>query len=286
MSPDHVLLLGGTGFIGSALAARLVREKRSVEVLGHGDVARLEETLPGCGTVVHLACATTPGSSAGRPELEQGNIALTERLLALLERQPHTHLIFFSSGGTLYGNPARIPVTEDAPAAPLSHHGASKASQEAACQAARDQGRAITILRPSNAYGPGQGLKSGFGLVRTMLEHARAGTPLEIWGDGENVRDYIYIDDVVEACVRLIELPQDSGTYNVGTGIGFSVNEVRLLVEAASGRQLKAIYRPARGIDVRGVVLDISRLRAQHDWQPEIGLAEGLARTWKWLNPA
>jgi UDP-glucose 4-epimerase len=285
VSRDRVLLLGGTGFIGTALATRLALEKKSVEVLGHRDVERLEEVLAGCGTVVHLACATTPGSSADRPELEQGNVALTERLLALLARQPRTHLIFFSSGGTIYGNPARLPVTEDSPAAPLSNHGISKAAQEASCEAARAQGRAITILRPSNAYGPGQGLKSGFGLVRTMLEHARAGTALEIWGDGENVRDFIHIDDVVEACTRLIEMPEDSDTYNLGTGIGFSINEVKRLVETASGRQLQALYRPARGIDVRGVVLDISRLRDRLEWQPGVGLAEGLARTWQWLDP-
>ena len=285
MSNDRVLLLGGTGFIGTALAARLAHERKKVEVLGHRDVARLEEVLPGCSTVVHLACATTPGSSAGRPELEQGNVALTEQVLALLSRQPQTHLIFFSSGGTVYGNPAQLPVTEDSPAAPLSHHGIGKLSQEASCEAARAQGHAITIIRPSNAYGPGQGLKSGFGLVRTMLEHARAGTTLEIWGDGENVRDFIFIDDVVEACARLVDLPQDSATYNLGTGIGFSINQVMQLVEAASGRQLRAIYRPARGIDVRGVVLDISRLCARLGWQPQVGLAEGLARTWQWLSP-
>jgi len=285
VSNDRVLLLGGTGFIGTALAARLAQEKRRVEVLGHNDVERLEQSLRGCNTVVHLACATTPGSSAGRPELEQVNMALTERVLALTARQPRTHLIFFSSGGTVYGNPARLPVTEDSPAAPLSDHGAGKVAQEAACDSARAQGHAITILRPSNAYGPGQGLKSGFGLVRTMLEHARAGTALEIWGDGGNVRDFIFIDDVVEACVRLVDLPRDSGTYNLGSGIGFSINQVKQLVEAASGRQLRTVYRPARGIDVRGVVLDISRLQARLGWQPQVGLAEGLARTWQWLNP-
>jgi UDP-glucose 4-epimerase len=274
--------LGGAGFIGSALAMRLEREDFCVHIVGRASSEQLEDVLPRCGTVVHLACATTPGSSAGRPDLEQANIALTARLLALL--QPQTHLIFFSSGGTVYGNPAQLPVTEESPLAPLSQHGAAKASQEAACSAARTQGHAITILRPSNAYGPGQGLKSGFGLVRTMLEHARAGTALEIWGDGENVRDFIFIDDVVEACTRFIGLPGDSGTYNLGTGTGFSINHVKRLAEAASGKALDAIYRPARGIDVRSVVLDTSRLQAALGWRPSIMLDEGLARTWDWLD--
>jgi len=284
---DSVLLLGGTGFIGTALARRLSQEKRSAHVFGRlDDVNRLEHVLPQCGTVVHLASATTPGSSASQPDLELGNLALTLRLLTLLKQHPQIHLIFFSSGGTIYGNPDRLPVTEDSPTAPLSNHGAGKASQEAFFRAARAQGHAVTILRPSNAYGPGQELRSGFGLVRTMLEHALAGTPLEIWGDGENVRDFIYIDDIVEACTRFIKLPEDSGTYNLGTGIGFSINQVRRIVESISGKEVPTTYRPARAVDVHSIVLDISRIKARLGWQPGVGLAGGMARTWEWLQPA
>jgi UDP-glucose 4-epimerase len=283
VSGDSVLLLGGTGFIGSALANRLKQEKITGHIFGSNDVERLEHVLPQCGTVVHLASATTPGSSASQPDLELGNLDLTLRLLSLLKQQPQTHLIFFSSGGTIYGNPDRLPVTEDCPIAPLSNHGAGKASQEVFCQAARARGHAVTILRPSNAYGPGQGLKSGFGLVRTMLEHALVGTPLEVWGDGENVRDFIYIDDIVETCTRFIKLPEDSGTYNLGTGIGFSINEVRRIVETTTGSQLRTIYRPVRGVDVRSVVLDNWRLNARLGLRAGIGLAQGLACTWKAL---
>ncbi len=284
MSRDSVLLLGGTGFIGSALAKRLTHEKITAHVIGRQHADQLEHVLPQCGTVIHLACATTPGSSASQPHLELENLALTSRLLGLLHPQPPTHLIFLSSGGTIYGNPDRLPVTEDCPIAPLSNHGAAKASQEISCRAAQAQGHAVTILRPSNAYGPGQSLKSGFGLVRTMLEHARLGTPLEIWGDGENVRDFIHIDDIVEACTRFIELPEDSGTYNLGTGIGFSINQVKRLVESTSGKEVRATYRPARGVDVRSVVLDNSRLNERLGWRPAIGMADGVAHTWEWLK--
>lgn len=282
MSRDGVLLLGGAGFIGSALARRLKQDGFPVHIVGRHERDWVS-VLPLCGTVIHLASATTPGSSATQPNLELDNLALTLRLLESLKRQPETHLIFFSSGGTVYGNPRRLPVTEDSPIAPLSNHGAGKASSEAFCEAFRAQGRAVTILRPSNAYGPGQELKSGFGLVRTMLEHARAGTVLEIWGDGENVRDFIHIDDVVEATTRLVKLPQDSGTYNLGSGIGFSINRVRRIVEAAIGAELPAVHRPPRGIDVRSLVLDTSRLIARLDWRPGVGLAEGVEGTWKWL---
>ncbi len=281
MNCEGILLLGGSGFIGNALANRLKGE--AVHILGRHGAERLEEVLPRCGTVVHLASATTPGSSARHPDLELGNLALTLRLLELMQSQPETHLIFFSSGGTVYGNPERLPVAENAAIAPLSNHGAGKAAQEAFCQAFRARGHAVTILRPSNAYGPGQTMRGGFGLVRTLLEHARAGTVMEIWGDGENMRDFIYIDDVVEACMRFIGLPQDSGTYNLGSGVGHSINQVRHIVERVTGIELKISHRPARGIDVRAVVLDISRLEARLSWKPEINLEEGIGLTWEWL---
>lgn len=284
MNHDSVLLLGGAGFIGSALALRLQHEKRPLHVVGRHNVDQLEQLVPQCSTVIHLASATTPGSSAGQASLEQGNLALTLRLLDLLRAQPHTHLIFFSSGGTVYGNPQSLPVSEDSPMAPLSNHGAGKAAQESFCKALRTQGHAVTVLRPSNAYGPGQTLKSGFGLVRTLFEHARLGTAMEIWGDGENVRDYIYIDDIVEATLRLIDQPQDGGTYNLGSCMGYSINQVKDVVEQVCCRTLLATYRPARGTDVCGVVLDNTRLSARLGWQPTVGLVDGVARTWEWLQ--
>lgn len=286
MSREGVLLLGGTGFIGSALTTRLKREGIATHILGHHDTARLEKLLPQCGTVIHLASATTPGSSASHPELELGNLALTLRLLELMWNQPETHLIFFSSGGTVYGNPERLPVAEDSPIAPLSNHGAGKAAQEVFCQSLRAHGHAVTILRPSNAYGPGQTMRGGFGLIRTLLEHARAGTAMEIWGDGENVRDFIYIDDVVEACMRFVALPQDSGTYNLGSGTGYSINQVRRVVEQVTGVELKVSHQPARGIDVRAVVLDISRIEKRLSWKPETSLEAGVLHAWNWLRQA
>ncbi len=283
MSRDGVLLLGGAGFIGSAMAKRLMQEKIPVHIIGRHDGDRLEHVLSQCGTVIHLASATTPGSSATQPNLELGNLALTLRLLDLLKNHPEIHLIFFSSGGTIYGNPDRLPVTEDCSIAPLSNHGAGKASQEAFCRATRTQGHAVTILRPANAYGPGQGLKRGFGLVRIMLEHVLAGTPLEIWGDGKNVRDFIYIDDVIGACIRLIRRPQDSGTYNLGSGTGYSVNQVQDMVEEIAGAELKVFRSPTRHSDVRCVVLDIGHIQSELDWTPKIVLDEGIRRTWRWL---
>lgn len=284
MKNKDVLLLGGTGFIGGALANRLHKEKVPALVVGRADVGRLQQILPNCSTVVHLASATTPGLSSERPALEQSNIDMTRHLVECLKAQPETHLIYFSSGGTVYGNSARLPVTEEDTLAPMSPYGAAKAAQESVCQELRDIGHAVTIFRPSNAYGPGQSLRNGFGLIRTMLEHAHMGTPLEIWGDGENVRDFVYIDDIVEATLRLIQSPQDSGTYNLGSGMGHSINQVKGLVEMACKARVETIHRPARGIDVRSVVLDISRLTMRLDWEPKMDLTQGVANTLEWLQ--
>jgi UDP-glucose 4-epimerase len=109
---------------------------------------------------------------------------------------------------------------------------------------------------------------------------------MEIWGDGENVRDFIYIGDVVEACTRFIGLPQDNGTYNLGCGIGYSINQVRHIVEEITGAELKISYRPARDVDVRAVVLDINRICRKLHWAPKVELQEGVSLTWEWLRKA
>ena len=301
MRGEGVLLLGGGGFIGRSLAARLAERGDAVHILARqplagfdtspvqihcgnlGDSEVLHRLLPYCRTVVHLASESTPGSSAGRPTLEAGNILPTLALLEALQAHEPVHLIFFSSGGTLYGNPASLPVSETAAIAPLSYHGAGKAAQEAFMQAFRAQGRAVTVLRPSNTYGPGQSLRAGFGLVRTLLEHAHQGTRPEIWGDGEAIRDFVYVEDVVEACLRFVDKPEDSGTYNVGSGEGYSINAVARMIGEISGLPLPLVYRPGRAGDVKQVVLDISRLRAI-GWEPRVSLAEGIRRTWEWLR--
>lgn len=280
MNRDGVLLLGGGGFIGSALARRLHRDQIPVQIVGRSNLDQLSAFLARCGAVVHLASSTTPGNSATQPELEMANLRLTQQLVKALENQPDTHLIFFSSGGTVYGNPTSLPVREDAALAPLSPHGAAKVAQENICLTLRARGHVVSILRPSNVYGPGQVLKGGFGLVRTLLQHAHLRTELQLWGDGENVRDYLYIDDLVDATLRMIECSDFAGTYNIGSGVGHSVNQVKALVEEVTGRSISVCYAPSRGVDVRAVVLDGQSLQQAIQWRPRTGLMEGIRHTW------
>lgn len=281
MTRGHVLLLGGTGFIGSALAVRLRSQGLVTHVVGRKDESMLERLLPYCGTVVHLASTTTPSVSSKQPALEQANLDLTYQLAMCLKTQKDTHLIFFSSGGTVYGNSLQPFVNEDFITAPISPYGVAKVAQENICRSLRDNGNPVTIIRPSNVYGPGQMVKPGFGLVRTLLDHARHGSTLEIWGDGENVRDYIYIEDVVEATLRLICMPHDSATYNLGSGLGYSVNHVKRIVEQVTGFRVKELRHPPREVDVRKVVLDSTKLYTLLGWVPSVGLVQGVGATWR-----
>lgn len=300
---DAVLLIGG-GFIGQALSRRLVAEGRRVQVLsrrlasadflGEGwhqgdlhDQELLRRLLPHCGTVVHLAAATTPGVSAQAASLETSNFAATLGLLDVLQSFPATRLIYFSSGGTIYGNPDSLPVTESAPLRPLSYYGAGKAAQEQFLDVLRRQGHPVTILRPANAYGPGQPLKSGFGLVRTVLEQVRSGQPLEIWGSGRQRRDFLYIDDLVDACWRVLTAPDSaavSGIFNVGSGQGVSVLDLLEVVRRVTGQAVQIRLHPPRGIDVEGIYLDSDKLRAATGWVAPTSLEEGVGHTWAWLK--
>lgn len=299
MNGQDVLLLGG-GFIGSALARQLSAAGKTVHVLARhpvgaefpqthwhpGDLREselLNQLLPACGTVVHLASETTPGASARHPLMEAGNLQPTLALLDVLQDYPDKHLIYFSSGGTVYGNPACLPVAEDAPLAPLSFHGAGKAAQEMFLQAFRAQGRRVTILRPANAYGPNQPFKADFGLVRTVLENIRSSLPIEVWGDGEAVRDFVYVDDVAAACALFVDRPDDNGTYNVGSGRACSINALIRLAGEIAGKQPQVIHRLARRSDVAKAVLDVSRLR-NAGWVPRTNLVNGLRLTWEWLQ--
>ena len=207
MREKNILLLGGGGFIGTALARRLCKEPCHVHVLSkhfpspkiepnlifyQGELDNkeiLERVLPECKTIIHLASSSTPGSSSRHPVLEADkNITPTLRFLDILQSHKDVHIIFISSGGTLYGNPKSTPVDEAHPTNPLSFHGAGKLALETFLRTFSTSSKpSTTIVRPSNVYGPGQALRFGFGVIRTMLEHVLRGTVMEIWGDGTSI---------------------------------------------------------------------------------------------------
>lgn len=304
MNRNNILLLGGDGFIGSALARQLSEGGYQVHVVSRhlqestdykncsrykgnlADTGLITELLPTCETIVRLASRTSPGVSARRPSLEaELNIRPTLQFLQLLSNYDNKHLIFISSGGTLYGNPKKIPASEDMALQPLSYHGAGKLAIETFLGTfAHLSGHRVTIVRPSNVYGPGQHFQSGFGVIRTILEHLRNDSEMEIWGDGTIIRDFLYIDDIARALETLIRAEHPRRIYNVGTGRGYSLMDVIGIIEAVSGRKLKTRHVSNRLVDVQAIVLDASCLKQDTGWTPTVSLEEGIQITWNWLN--
>ncbi len=305
MDRPHLLVAGGTGFIGSALSRAALARGLAVTVLARhapapgglpagaqfaqgalDDAAVLRRLLPQAGWLVHLACQSVPGTALGPADECDANVQPTLRLLEALREFPAVRVLFVSSGGTVYGPTGARPVGEDAALKPWSGHGAGKVAIEgflnAFCHQHRRDG---VILRPANVYGPGQPVRPGFGIVPALLHAAAGNHAVDLYGGGAAVRDFLYIDDFTDLCLRLLERPAPAGTaatYNAGSGEPCSIEQLCTLVERVTGRVLQRRALPARSVDVDYVVLDSTRVRAATGWQPRTPLAEGLARTWQW----
>jgi UDP-glucose 4-epimerase len=200
--------------------------------------------------------------------------------LATLARRPGTGVTFFSSGGTVYGNPTALPVDEDQPLQPLSSYGITKVTAEQYLSLYTElHGVPSHVLRCSNVYGAGQPANRSQGLVAAALEHARTGRRLPVFGDGSAVRDYIHIDDVTRVVMALLGRRDVPRVLNVGSGVGVSVTQVLKTVEQVTGRRVQVDRRAPRPGDVRQIVLDTTRVQALAPFEP-VPLPAGIARTW------
>ncbi len=297
-----VLIIGGGGFIGNAVCARLASEGWQVHALVRSPIARpltgvryhvgdmgdrgfVEPLLRACNIVIHAASGTTPGSSSRSPvaELNQ-NLGPALRFLEIARENAPERILFLSSAGTLYADAAG-PADEGAIPSARSYHGAGKIALEAFFRTfASDSGCGLVTLRPSNVYGPGQALRCGFGFVRTALEHALRGEPIEIWGDGSAVRDFLYLDDLVDALVAALTDDSVQGLFNVGNGKGYRLTEVVDIVGRVTGRPLDVVCRSGRRSDVHSARIEIGHITDVLGWRPRVDLDVGLARTWDWLR--
>jgi UDP-glucose 4-epimerase len=299
-------LILGAGFAGLALSRCLLATGHQVFLLSrsaqyfqhtslinlvgsYADTTLLRDAISRCDTIIHAASDTTPGVSAKTPVEEVfGNFQPTLELIQVLQDYPDKHVIYLSSGGAIYGNLPKIPADESQPCKPISYYGAGKLAVESFFKVVNHQyGSPITILRPSNFYGPGQETKEGFGLIFHLLHRAKKGQSIDIWGDGEITRDFLFIDDFVKACLKIIAARKNEHNikiYNIGSGEGHSINSVVRTVEEVSGIQLQKKYLSARPVDVKKIVLDCRLIKEEHGWQPTTTLTEGIAATWEWMN--
>jgi UDP-glucose 4-epimerase len=294
----RVVVLGGSGFIGSHVVDHLLAAGHDLRVVSrraehvrpplpgvshiHTDYRNrkaLAEVLAGCDAVLHAISSTEPGTGdldPGRDVFENliPTIALMEEMLAAGVRR----LVYLSSGGTVYGVPQVVPVPEEHPLRPINSYGIVKVAAEAYIQLfSRTRGLSSVILRPSNTYGE----RATQGLVHTLLRRAMDGQIVEIWGDGLLVRDFLQVQDLSRLCVMAVE-SQVTGVFNAGTGIGTSVRGLVALVEKVAGSKLGVQYGPGRSVDTPVSILKSEAARATFGWEPEISLQDGLARTWAW----
>ena len=299
----RALVIGGNGFIGASLVEALRARGASVAVLDPGrpradvdwrgveyhagslaDSAATAKALEGVQVVFHLASTTVPGTSNLDPQADvQGNLVATLGLLGAMRAAGVRRIVYFSSGGTVYGNPTVSPVPESHPLHPISSYGVVKVAIENYLHMYQQLGELEpVVLRPSNPFGPRQSTAGVQGAVAAFLGRALRGEPVRIWGDGEVVRDYLYIDDLAELAA-IAGLSGQTGVFNVGSGEGHSLNELCATIGRVTGRPLQVEYLPGRAFDVRKVVLDVTAARSRFGWTPAVALEDGIARTWRAL---
>jgi UDP-glucose 4-epimerase len=303
------VLLGGAGFMGSHLAERLLAAGHAVRVFdvhdrGFADGARRRDfewvrgnfldpgdvaaAIAGCQGVFHLVSTTLPQSSNQNPAGDVAdNVIGTLHLLEACRREGGRKIVFASSGGTVYGVPRAVPITEDHPTHPITSYGIGKLTIEKYLELYRVlHGVDYCVLRIANPFGERQRIASGQGAVTTFLHRAYRGEPIEIWGDGSVVRDYLYVGDVAEALMRALGHRGERRVINIGSGVGRDLNEILAAIETVIGRPVERRYVPARSFDVPANVLDIGLARAELGWQPATAFEEGLRRTLRWVAGA
>ena len=286
------LFLGGAGFIGSNIIKAILHcEHCDVQIYvlepSFANVSRLDgenvHVFRGelsdidfvqsiieanhIDTVVHLVATIIPGSTFEDYKREYQQVIFpTIELMDFCARKS-IKFVYFSSGGTVYGNRTEMtPFKETDAMAPISYYGWSKQMMEnSILYVHRTAGLKYLILRPSNPYGHGQNIHAKQGLIAVALGKIFAGEPITVWGDGSNVRDYIYIDDLAKAVIQLLNKDVCNTTLNIGSGVGTSINDIVDTLKKVVAEDVKVDYLPSRSVDVSHMILDNSRLKKYVD---------------------
>ena len=294
----RALVTGGAGFIGSNLVDALVARGDDVVVLDdlssgkrsnvnpatrfvEGSILTdaLEEAMRDAEICFHLAAQADVPTSVARPEFDaQVNVLGTVRVLAAAGDAP---VVFSSTGGAIYGE-CRRPAREDDPLLPLSPYGIAKlAGEEYLSGWNRMHGTRHTALRFANVYGPRQEAGLEGGVVAIFLNAMAAGVETWIYGDGQQTRDFVHVDDVVRALLAAVGR---GGAFNVGSGVETPILELHEQCSAVTGDVREPSFGPAREGDVLRSVLDVSLIERELGWRQQVPLDDGLRGTWDWVS--
>lgn len=291
------LVLGASGFLGRNLCRKLAAQGHHVLAYGK-DGAKLRKLFSGasnieiavgdfvhdnvapalldCADVVfHLISTTRPVNKDVLKEFET-NVVPTIRLLDACASR-NVRFVYFSSGGTIYGVPRYVPIDEDHRTDPISAYGIHKLSVEKCMEYyGRTYGLDYSILRISNPYGRFQAPFANQGVIAVFMAHAILDKSIDVWGDGTAVRDYIYVDDVMEACIRLLDYQGDQRIFNIGSGKGYSLQQIICLIEQELQKKIRVRYQPSRIQDVPSNVLECRLAERELAWKPVVPLTEGI----------
>lgn len=299
MRSEHVLILGGCGFIGKNLTSNLLALGCCVHIMDNvrpaffsslkvqycnivlidtqGILHYIKEN--NITKVIHLISGLLPSSSE-RDFHNEFDVIIqpTFRLIDGLKMMPEVKLIYFSSGGAVYGRPEHGAFNEEMRCTPVTYYGLSKLFIENYIQTVASMSALqYLIFRPSNPYGRFQNVHGVQGFIAVSLGKILTDNTMQIWGDGSVIRDYIYIDDLCELVIDLISRGVTNRVINIGTGVGYSLSEVAsVLIDVCSNKIVNVEYKQSRSVDIKSNVLDITLLRSFIDYRPTT-LAEGIA---------
>ncbi|WP_426150128.1 NAD-dependent epimerase/dehydratase family protein [Pseudomonas sp. DC3000-4b1] len=304
----NILIFGGGGFIGSAIADRLLKDGHALRIFERprvqpyrdflatesvdwvaGDLTSNHDVtaaLDGMDAVLHLVSTTLPKTSNDDPIYDvQSNLVGTLHMLNAMVERKISRVMFISSGGTVYGKPVSTPIKESHPTEPLVSYGITKlAIEKFLLMYQQLHGIRATIMRVANPYGERQRVETAQGAVGVFLSKALQHQPIQIWGDGSVTRDYIYVSDVADAFAAAIDYNGTHNVFNISSGIGVDINELVRHIENATGESIRKEYLPGRPYDVPVSVLDNSLASRELGWTPRVGLEEGLKLTTAWMR--
>ncbi|HUO06769.1 MAG TPA: NAD-dependent epimerase/dehydratase family protein [Phycisphaerae bacterium] len=300
------LILGGAGFLGSHIADQLVACGHEVRLFDRFEAVKtnIQHLLPRCElvqgdfgnhaiindatrgmeVVYHLISTTLPKTSNDDMAFDLStNVVSTLAMLDACVGNGVKKVVFISSGGTVYGTPEVIPIPETHPTNPICSYGIHKLAIEKYLHLYHYlHGLEYGVMRVANPYGERQRPDGAQGAVAVFLGKMLRDEPIEIWGDGSVVRDYLYVHDVAVAAEKLAGYAagQDGPrTFNIGAGHGLSLLQVIEGLSKALGKTPQVRFSPARKLDVPSNVLDISAAKEHLKWSPAVGFEEGLRRT-------
>ncbi len=302
------VVFGAAGFIGSHLVDRLTADEAPVVAVDlklpsarnpSAQISWVELDAANPFDVEHIlepddivfaltgGAIPDPGKSDPRSQLDQ-TVGAALTLLEACRRRGVRRVLFPSSGGTVYGVPKQLPIDETHPTEPISAYGVQKLTVEKYLKVYRKlYNLDSVILRIANPFGPRQDPFKGQGLIAALAYRGLNRLAIEVWGDGKVIRDYLYIEDLVDAIARLARYDGDHRIFNVGSGVGVSVLDVIDQLESILGRSsLDLRWMPARAFDAPANVLSISRISSETGWSPRTSIADGIVRQLDWLREA